>query len=346
MLERWIERAVAMSKKQPEVSGEDRLIARHFAPLAKHPGAFGLIDDAAVIAPPAGCDLVLKTDGIIGGVHFFADDPAAAVAKKALRVNLSDLAGKGARPLGFLLTLALPKGIGDAWLAAFARGLKVDADTYGCPLFGGDTDRTPGPITISVAVFGAVPRGRMVRRAGARPGDRVLVTGTIGDAALGLLLRREAANAKHWGLDRRGQKHLTGRYLVPEPRLAVAAAVRAYASAAMDISDGLAGDLAKLCRASGVTAEISASRVPLSAAARAALARSPALIETIITGGDDYEVLATVPARKVAAFCKAAAKAGVAATEIGMIAAGRGAPRFFGPDGTPLVFAYPSYSHF
>src|SRR5262245_4192369 len=180
-----------MSKDSAAQSGEERLIARYFAPHAKHPGAFGLVDDAAAIAPPAGCDLVLKTDGIVGGVHFFPDDPPDAVAKKALRVNLSDLAAKGARPLGFLLTLALPKEIGDAWLAPFARGLGADADLFGCPLFGGDTVLTPGPVTISVAVFGAVPHGKMVRRVGANAGDCVVVTGTIGDAALGLLIRQD-----------------------------------------------------------------------------------------------------------------------------------------------------------
>src|SRR5438552_17552339 len=197
-----------MSKDSAAESGEERLIARYFKPLAKHPGAFGLADDAAAIAPPAGCDLVLKTDGIVGGVHFFPGDPPDTVARKALRVNLSDLAAKGARPLGFLLTLALPKEIGERWLASFARGLGEDADTYDCPLLGGDTVRTPGPVTISIAAFGAVPHGKMARRSGARPGDRVMVTGTVGDAALGLLLRRDSATGKRWGLDQRAQDHL------------------------------------------------------------------------------------------------------------------------------------------
>jgi thiamine-monophosphate kinase len=335
-----------MSKESTAESGEDRLIARYFKPLAKHPGAFGLIDDAAAVTPPAGCDLVLKTDGIIGGVHFFPDDPPDTVAKKALRVNLSDLAAKGARPLGFLLTLALPKEIGDAWLAPFARGLGEDADFFGCPLFGGDTDRTPGPITISIAVFGAVPHGKMVRRAGAQPGDRVVVTGTIGDAALGLLLRRDPAAAGRWGLAHHQQNHLEARYLVPEPRNAIAEFLGGYASAAMDVSDGLAGDLAKLCRASGVAAEIEVARVPLSDAARAALAQAPALIETIITGGDDYEVLACVPPGKVEALRRQASAAGVAITEIGKVVAGNGEAHLFAADGRPLALAHPSFSHF
>jgi thiamine-monophosphate kinase len=335
-----------MSKEQSRVSGEERLIARYFKPLAKHPGALGLMDDAAVIEPPAGCDLVLKTDGIIAGVHFFPDDPPDTVGKKALRVNLSDLAAKGAKPLGFLLTLALPKEIGDAWLAPFAQGLGADAQLFGCPMLGGDTDHTPGPITISIAAFGAVPRGKMLRRAGAKPGDRVAVTGTIGDAALGLTLRRDAAAGERWGLARQQQTVLQRRYLVPEPRNAIAEVLRRHASAAMDVSDGLAGDLAKLCRASGVGAEIAVSRVPLSEAARAALAKEPALIETILTGGDDYEVLACVPAAQLEPLRRQAAAAGVAVTEIGTLIAGEGEARFLDSNGAPLAFARPSYSHF
>src|SRR4051794_27365247 len=131
-------------------SGEEHLIARYFRPLATHPGAFGLLDDAATLTPPEGHDLVLKTDPIICGVHFFPDDPPEAVARKALRVNLSDLAAKGAQPYGFLLALALPRDIDAAWLEAFARGLGEDANAYGCHLLGGDTDRTPGPLTVAI----------------------------------------------------------------------------------------------------------------------------------------------------------------------------------------------------
>jgi len=334
-----------MSKPDQTQSAEERLIARYFKPLATHPGAFGLTDDAAAIAPPAGCDLVLKTDGVIAGVHFFPDDPPDAVAKKVLRMNLSDLAAKGARPLGFLLALALPAGAGEAWLAPFARGLAEDAELFGCPLLGGDTDHTPGPLSVSVAAFGTVPHGKMVRRAGARPGDRIVVTGTIGDAALGLLLRRDGAAAARWSLTRAQEDHLAARYLLPQPRNAIAQLIARDASAAMDVSDGLAGDLGKLCRASGVAAEIDCARVPLSDAARAALKREPALIATIVTGGDDYEILACVSAGKVAALARDAAAAGVAVTEIGTIAAGAGV-RLIGADGQPLALAQSSYSHF
>jgi thiamine-monophosphate kinase len=327
------------------LSGEERLIARYFRPLAKHPGAFGLMDDAAALTPPADCDLVLKTDGLIAGVHFFADDPAEAVAKKALRVNLSDLAAKGAKPVGFLLALALPGDIGPAWLEPFARGLGEDAEFFQFPLLGGDTDRTPGPITISIAALGAVPRGKMIRRAGARPGDRVVATGTIGDASLGLLLRRDSRVAERWGIDPSEQDYLKGRYLVPQPRNALADVLRRYATAAMDVSDGLAGDLAKLCRASGVSVEIDIDSVPLSDATRAARARDSALVETILTGGEDYEVIATIPPAAVDGFRRAASATQIAVTEIGVVTAGEGT-RFRDRNGKILAFIRPSYSHF
>jgi thiamine-monophosphate kinase len=221
-------------------SAEDDLIATYFRPLATHPGAFGLTDDAAAIAPPPGCDLVLKTDGVISGVHFFLDDPADAVARKALRINLSDLAAKGAAPLGFLLSIGLPAGLPSGWIRSFADGLRDDAAHYGCPLLGGDTDKSPGAITVYIMALGTVPHGTMVRRNGARPGDVVVATGTIGDAALGLKLRLDAAAARRWGLDAAMEVHLRSRYLLPQPRNAIADALRRHATAAMDVSDGLA----------------------------------------------------------------------------------------------------------
>jgi thiamine-monophosphate kinase len=334
------------SKQAAEGSAEDRLIARYFKPIAQHHGAFGLDDDAAALAIPAGCDLVLTADAIVAGVHFLPDDPPDTVGKKSLRVNLSDLAAKGARPLGFLLTLALPKEIGDDWLAPFAHGLAADAQLFACPLLGGDTVRTPGPIAVSMSAFGVVARDRMVRRAGAAPDERVVVTGTIGDAALGLILRRSLAMAEHWGLARREQNHLEARYLVPQPRSTIAEPIAAHASAAIDVSDGLVGDVAKLARASRVDIEIEVARVPLSDAARAALAKEPALIEAILTGGDDYEIVAAVPVERLETLRQQAAAADVAVTEIGRVMSGEGKARLIGSDGKPLVFAHPSFSHF
>lgn len=326
-----------------DMSGEDRLIDRFFKPLATHPGALGLSDDAAFITPAAGVDIVLTTDAIIGGVHFFAEDAPQAIACKALRVNLSDLAAKGARPLGFLLSLALPKTVGEEWLAGFAEGLRGDSILYGCPLFGGDTDRTPGPVTISVALFGTLPEGTMVRRAGAAAGDRIYVTGTIGDAALGLRLR--GPDAAKWMLSEPQRRHLVSRYLLPQPRNALAEVVRTHATAAMDISDGLAGDIAKLCRVSGVGAAIEVAKIPLSEAARAAIAADDSMLKAALTGGDDYEIVCTVANSKTTAFRDAAKACGVPVTEIGSIMPGT-VPRFETGGGKALVFEQTSFSHF
>jgi thiamine-monophosphate kinase len=329
-----------MTTPDDKRSAEDKLIARFFAPIAIAPGALGLTDDAAFITPPPGHDIVLKTDAIIGGVHFFPEDAAQTVASKALRVNLSDLAAKGAKPLGFLLSLALPAGVEDRWLTGFAEGLRSDAVLFGCPLFGGDTDRTPGPMTISIAMVGSLPEGTMVRRAGAKPGHRVFVSGTIGDAAIGLALRK----GKTWSLSEAHRQFLLARYLLPQPRNALAEAVRKHASAAMDVSDGLAGDFAKLCRASKVGATIAVERIPLSGAAKAVLAAEPTMRETALTGGDDYEIVCAVPPDKAEAFRAAAQAVSVMVTDIGEIDAGEGAR--FAADGAPLAFAHPSFSHF
>jgi thiamine-monophosphate kinase len=327
-----------------ETSAEERLIARYFRPLATHPGALGLGDDAAVLTPRPGCDLVLTTDGVIAGVHFFPDDPPNTIGRKVLRMNLSDLAAKGAKPVGFLMSVALPAGVEENWLAAFAAGIGEDSKRYDCPLLGGDTDRTPGPISVSIAAFGNVPQGKMVRRSTAKPGDCVVVTGTIGDAALGVALRKDAGLADRLRLNETMRAHLNRRYLLPEPRNALADAVLEYASAAMDVSDGLAGDLAKLCRASSVAAEVDVARVPLSDAARATLVANSSLLETALGGGDDYEIVLTLPPEKLGAFQDAARGAGVATAEVGRVKAGEGA--CFMRDGSPLAIARPSYSHF
>ncbi|MBL8589849.1 MAG: thiamine-phosphate kinase, partial [Methylobacteriaceae bacterium] len=254
---------------------EDDLIARYFAPIAGE-GAFALKDDAARYAPPPGCDLVLTCDALVAGVHFFADDPPDAIARKALRVNLSDLAAKGADPAGFLLSLALPADWREDDLAAFARGLGEDARAYGCPLLGGDTVKTPGPLTLSVTAFGTTPAGRMVKRFAVQAGDALYVTGTIGDAALGLALRREAGLAPR--LTPQHRDALRERYLLPRPRLSSARAMRAHARAGMDVSDGLVGDLTKMLRASGVGARVELPRGPLSDAARAASCVDAAMV--------------------------------------------------------------------
>ena len=333
-----------MAGRQVNASGEDSLIARYFRPIATDPGAFGLGDDAAALAA-SGDDIVVTTDAIVEGVHFLPDDPPDTIARKALRVNLSDLAAKGATPAGFVLTLAL-RAADEAWLAPFARALGEDAAQFGCPLLGGDTVSTPGPLMISVTAFGRVPPGRMVHRSGAGPGDRVVVTGTIGDAALGLAVLKGGAVAAALAADTAAREALTERYRVPQPRNALAMAVRQYASAAMDVSDGLAGDLAKLCAASGVSATIDAARIPLSAPAQGLLGRGILSVEDIVSGGDDYEILCAIPQNRLDAFVRAADGAGVAVAAIGSIVAGTPVPRFLDAQGKQIALQRLSYSHF
>jgi thiamine-monophosphate kinase len=331
-----------MTSDKQHASGEESLIARYFRPLATDPGAFSLGDDAAILTA-SGDDIVVTADAIVEGVHFLPDDPPDTVARKALRVNLSDLAAKGATPAGFVLTLAL-RAADDAWLTPFARGLGSDAGLFDCPLLGGDTVSTPGPLTISITAFGRVPAGKMVRRRGAKPGDRVVVTGTIGDAALGLdILKGGAAAAL---ADTGAKAMLIGRYRVPQPRSALAKAVRDHAHAAIDVSDGLAGDLAKLCAVSGVSAVIDAPSIPLSAAAAALLARGAVGIDAIVSGGDDYEILCSIAEDRFEAFAEAAGHDGIAVTSIGTVIAGSSVPRFLDGEGREIALPRLSYSHF
>jgi thiamine-monophosphate kinase len=326
----------------PDRASEEGLIARYFAPLAG-PGADGLRDDAATLTPTPGHDLVVTADAVVAGIHYFSDDPPDSIARKALGVNLSDIAAKGAVPRGFLLTLALPDDWTEAWLAGFSEGLGAAAAEAGCPLLGGDTVRSGGPALIGVTAFGEVPSGGIVRRGTAQVGDRICVSGTIGDAALGLRLRLEPEAAWATSLDPAQQALLADRYLHPRPRLALAAAIRRHASAAMDVSDGLAGDLAKMLGA-GRTARIGA--VPLSEAAARARDAEPGLIEPILTGGDDYEILCTVAPETLDALLAEAAQAGIPLTAIGTVTSGDGPPGFEMGDGTARVFAAGAFSHF
>jgi thiamine-monophosphate kinase len=333
-----------MIDRRSNPSGEDSLIARYFRPIATDPGAFDLGDDAAALKTD-GDDIVVTTDAIVEGVHFLGSDPPDTVARKALRVNLSDLAAKGAVPAGFVLTLAL-RNADEAWLKPFAKALGEDATQFGCPLLGGDTVSTPGPLMISITAFGRVPTGKMVHRNGAKPGDRVVVTGTIGDATLGLAILKSGKVADATANDAAARNLLIGRYRVPQPRNALAETVRAHASAAMDVSDGLAGDLAKLCRVSGVSAVIDMESIPLSDPASDLVSRRIVGIETLVAGGDDYEVLCTIPEDRVDAFAAAARFASVQVTSIGMVVAGAAAPKFLDGQGSEIALERLSYSHF
>lgn len=327
--------------------GEADIIARYFAPLAEGvSGAFGLRDDAALMTPAPGEELVVTTDTIVEGVHFLENAAAADVAAKALGVNVSDLAAKGADPRLYVLSLALPATPDEGWLAGFHDGLAAAQARFGCALAGGDTVATPGPLTVSVTALGTLPEGEMVHRSGAHTGERVYVSGTIGDAGLGLRLLTDDAAAGRWGLDADATAWLAGRYLRPEPRVALAPVLCAHATAAMDVSDGLFGDFEKLCAASGTGGRIMAAEVPLSAPARTALEHAPDLLATLVTCGDDYEVLATVPLDQAEVFEAAAQAANVPVTAIGTIEPASQGVTVLSAAGEPLALDRDSYDHF
>jgi thiamine-monophosphate kinase len=326
-----------------ETLGEFGRIARFFRPLAAgFPGALNLTDDAAILNVPPGRELVVTTDAIVAGVHFLPTDSPGDIARKALRVNLSDLAAKGATPFAYTLTLAVGRDVDDGWIAAFAAGLAADQAEFGIALAGGDSVSTGGPVWASITAFGLVDAGRMVRRSGARPGDAVLVTGTIGDAALGLMVEQGRLMA-----DTRSRAALVDRYRLPRPRTALAAAIGGHAHAAIDISDGLAADFGHLCRASQVIGRIEVSHIPLSPAARGAVAADAALMGRVLAGGDDYEVLLTAVPDAVPDLKSAAAGAGVALTEIGVIerAESSGGAHFLDPLGNRLVIEKAGWTH-
>lgn len=331
---------------EQETRGEDALIQATFAPLASgFSGALGLKDDCAVLSPPPGMDLVLTTDAVAEGVHFLADDPAADIAWKAVAVNVSDLVAKGARPVVYLLALSLPERPERRWLEAFQAGLAEAQAAFGISLAGGDTDRRPGPLSANVTAIGVVDQGRFVHRTTARAGDHLFLSGTLGCSALGLLLRRDFDRTQAMGLDEGSAKALVARYRRPQPRIALAPLLAAFASAAMDISDGLIKDCGRLARASGVAARIEGGLIPFSDAARTALRHLPDLFGVALTGGDDYEVLAAVPPANADAFRDAAAKGGVAVAEIGRLAEGQGVT-VTGPDGDPFDVESAGWDHF
>ena len=323
---------------------EFELIARYFAPLAEGAkGAQGLLNDAAVFDPARGDSLVITLDAMVEGVHFLPADPPELIGRKLLRVNLSDLAAMGARPRGYLLAAALPKDIEEAWIAAFASGLAEDQDVFRVMLYGGDTVATPGPLTLSLTAFGEVSKGRAMSRATARAGDDVYVSGTIGDGTLGLEALRGGLSA----LSEAERASLAARYHLPEPRLALGRrlAESGLATAAIDVSDGLLADLGHIAAVSGVAAEIEAETVPLSPGGRAALASDPALLSSLLTGGDDYELLFTARPERAGGLAELAGQLDLPLTRIGRVSEGRGVRALDGA-GRALSLPERGWSHF
>ena len=322
--------------------GEFELIARCFAPLSRAaPGAFALGNDGALLTPPAGASLVVTKDLMVAGVHFPQDEDPATLARRLLRVNLSDLAAMGAEARSYALGLALPEGTAEGWVEEFAAGLARDQESFGVALIGGDTVATRGPAVLSLTAFGTVAHGACLTRAGASVGEDIHVSGTIGDAALGL----QAVQGGLTALSGEDRDALSRRYRLPEPRLALGAALVGLASCAIDVSDGLVADLGHLSAQSGVAARITAEAVPLSGPARRALAAGEAGMADLVTGGDDYELLFCAPQAARGAVSALGERLGLALARIGTIEGGHGVT-VAGPDGRPLPLARTGYTHF
>jgi len=314
--------------------GEFDLIARYFRPLAAgREGALGLADDAALNDLPAGERLVVTADALVAGIHFLPDDPPDRIARKMLRSNLSDLAAMGAKPLAYFMTCCFPRPLEESWLAGFAAGLAEDQREFEIALMGGDTTATPGPLTLSVTALGTVEAGRELRRSTARSGDLVAVSGTIGDAALGYALRCGRLPAVE------DAAMLLSRHYLPEPRMALGRKLVGLATSCMDVSDGLAGDLAHIAETSGLSAVIEASKVPLSTPAKAILRRDPQWLKTVLTGGEDYELLFTVPPARGRQLRD------LPVTVIGRMEPGKGI-KVLDDAGDPLYLGSGGYRHF
>jgi thiamine-monophosphate kinase len=334
-----------MSGAEDCKSGVDEFesIARLLRPLTQGaPEALGLMDDAAVVLQRPGFDLVISKDAMVEGVHFLAEDPMDLVARKLLRVNLSDLAAKDAEPYAYLLAAAWPARCGWPEREAFARGLAQDQQAFGVTLIGGDTSSTPGPLALSLTILGWTPAGRLVKRSGARPGDRVLVSGTIGDGALGL----QAAQGRLVGIGEGETAWLADRYRLPQPRLQLAGLLREHASAAADVSDGLVADAGHIAEASGVAITLDLEHVPLSEPARAWLSRQEdraAALVRLATGGDDYEVVMTAPPGAVTSLVDGARRAGLALTDVGTVTRGESVSVLL--EGQPLTIERRGWTH-
>lgn len=301
---------------------EADVIREFFLPLtARDPGAAGLEDDCAVLTPAPDTQYVVTTDSLIEGVHFFAGEVPAF---KALAVNVSDLVAKGATPERYLLNIALPGPPDRQMMGRVHAGLAAAQEAFGCHLIGGDTDRTPGPFTLTITAIGAIPSGRTVRRSGAREGDIVAVTGTIGDAGLGLRLRQAPERREALGLTTAEADVLKERFERPRPRLAVAEIVRTFANAAADVSDGLSKDLGHIVSASRCGATVDLAKVPLCDAAQRLSDQGRVSRTDLVASGEDYEVVFTMAPGRWRDMQRMAEDHGVAVSAIGRIVAPAG----------------------
>jgi thiamine-monophosphate kinase len=318
------------------------IIDRYFAPLAaENQNALGLTDDAALVHPPTGHELVIAKDAIVQGVHFIGDETPADIARKLLRVNLSDMAAMGAKPYGYLLALMLPSSTDNTWFASFARGLREDQKRYGITLLGGDTTHTQGELCLSATMLGWTPVGAALKRRGAKAGDDLYVSGTIGDGALGVRVARGEPRIA----SRESRNYLLQRYRLPEPRVMLGQRLKGIATSCMDISDGLVQDLGHICECSHVGAKIDFPLIPLSQAARAVLPKIQSPYETVLAGGDDYELLFTAPPEAAKALSALARKLDIRIGRIGSIVKGNRI-KVMNEQGKMLILKRRGYSHF
>jgi thiamine-monophosphate kinase len=328
--------------KDRPLPDEFELIERFFAPLAKdYPGALALADDGALIEVEPGHRLVVTTDVLVAGVHFPADDPPDLIARKLLRVNLSDLAAMGAEPVAYLLALALGKDTPLTWLEGFAGGLGTDYAEFRVPLIGGDTVATSGPVTLTLTALGKVAQGGALMRSAAKAGDAIFVSGSIGDGALGLM----ALEGRAEGLAPAQRDYVIDRYRLPRPRLTLGRRLVGLAHGVIDISDGLIADLGHICRTSRLGAKIEAASLPLSDTARRALTDDPGLLATLLTGGDDYELLFTIAPEGLGAIAEISHDLDLALTPIGSMCEGSGVT-IVDRAGLEDVLEAPGYRHF
>ena len=317
---------------------EFSIIAKYFRPLAKNfAGSLNLSDDAALLTPPEGHELVITKDAISEGIHFIGSESSDLIATKALRVNLSDIAAMGAQPICYFLALMLPKNTTEDWLEKFAEGLKKTGDEFKISLAGGDTTATNGSLSISITAIGIIPKGKALKRSGAKIGDDIYVSGTLGDSALGLGLLSSRAQPRDLGKD-----FFINRYLLPEPRLKLGVALRDIATACMDISDGLAQDLGHICTTSNVGAVIHVNNIPLSSLRGG---KADAAIQYALTSGDDYELLFTAPPDKKPAIENLAKSLQLPLTCIGKITTGNNV-HILDENGKEIELAKKGFMHF
>ena len=314
------------------------LIASVFAPLTSgDTRALGLRDDAAILREKIGYETVVTTDTMVSGIHFLNTETPDVIARRLLRVNLSDLASMGAAATGYFLNLTLPAYIDKDWLISFADGLRQDQMQFNICLLGGDTTHAENDLTLTATFVGSVPAGRAITRSGASPGDIVYVSGTIGDAMIGLRQLKSGIT---------GIQGLVGRFQLPDPRISLGCALRGLASAMADVSDGLVADIGHICHASKVSAIIVGDKVPLSSGVRGYICGGDVILADVLTGGDDYELVFTAPPSAANQISDVSQSVGVSVTEIGTIAGDAVNVEVVDSNGDKIIIKSGGYSHF